>query len=402
MNRTTFFIVSFLLVTPLPLIYIRGIALKKYIVLGVINSLGPDELFTGPCKVHTGGRDYSKYPIVIYKNATIWNTHTPRNLYLWVSGLPWVNCEIPCILTWNEAISSKYTDVYFWGHKPGNRCDNHSLNFYSSMESPARFPYESVDNLRKAGYDISATIDQNSDVPLSYLSVKTIKKLKASKVYPKCKNCTVAMFVSNCRSKYRLEYAKGLMNNSITVHSFGGCLHNKEVKETTSKRKAGKSDVISHYKFTLAFENSVYKDYVSEKVYHALLAGSVPIYYGAVNIAEFVPKNSVIDARKFSGPKEMAEYIRMLDSNEEEYNKYHEWRKDFYKSIPNTMKERANVKTENMLCNLCIRAADINRMRYGLEKIPESKRWKVDTSNDPDRPGKKKKNTALFFFWLSY
>jgi len=38
------------------------------------------------------------------------------------------------------------------------------------------------------------------------------------------------------------------------------------------------------YKFCIAIENSLAMDYVTEKVYDALAAGCVPIYYGAPNI----------------------------------------------------------------------------------------------------------------------
>jgi hypothetical protein len=41
-------------------------------------------------------------------------------------------------------------------------------------------------------------------------------------------------------------------------------------------------------------ENSVDEDYVTEKVYHALMAGCIPIYLGAPNIGEFIPHESAI------------------------------------------------------------------------------------------------------------
>jgi len=46
---------------------------------------------------------------------------------------------------------------------------------------------------------------------------------------------------------------------------------------------------MAKHKFYLAFENSNTKDYVTEKVFHAWRAGTVPIYMGAENIADFAP-----------------------------------------------------------------------------------------------------------------
>lgn len=37
-----------------------------------------------------------------------------------------------------------------------------------------------------------------------------------------------------------------------------------------------KTELLSHYKFTFTFENSQEEDYVTEKVFDALVAGSVP------------------------------------------------------------------------------------------------------------------------------
>jgi glycoprotein 3-alpha-L-fucosyltransferase len=41
--------------------------------------------------------------------------------------------------------------------------------------------------------------------------------------------------------------------------------------------------------FSLAFENSQYPDYVTEKFFQMLQAGSVPVVIGAPNVGEFAP-----------------------------------------------------------------------------------------------------------------
>ena len=46
-----------------------------------------------------------------------------------------------------------------------------------------------------------------------------------------------------------------------------------------------------------AMENSLAKDYVSEKLWHAFRAGCVPIYYGAPNIIDFLPDPSEWEMR---------------------------------------------------------------------------------------------------------
>ncbi|KAG5486233.1 hypothetical protein LSCM1_07355 [Leishmania martiniquensis] len=47
--------------------------------------------------------------------------------------------------------------------------------------------------------------------------------------------------------------------------------------------------VFRKYRYALPFENSIEDDYVTEKVYNALLSGALPLYIGAMNIADYVP-----------------------------------------------------------------------------------------------------------------
>jgi hypothetical protein len=65
-------------------------------------------------------------------------------------------------------------------------------------------------------------------------------------------------------------------------------------------RLTSKKDIITKYKFTFAFENSNTNDYVTEKLFGPLEAGSVPIYQGAPNAKKFAPDDhSVIFADDF-------------------------------------------------------------------------------------------------------
>lgn len=55
------------------------------------------------------------------------------------------------------------------------------------------------------------------------------------------------------------------------------------------------------YKYYLAFENSLCRDYVTEKFYKPLLYTTVPVVYGGADYeVAGAPPNSYIDVRKFS------------------------------------------------------------------------------------------------------
>lgn len=92
---------------------------------------------------------------------------------------------------------------------------------------------------------------------------------------------------SNCDTlSERDSYISELMKY-IPVDAYGTCLNNKNLPDYLRdnyidtlnsddlKRFVGK------YKFTLAFENAVCDDYITEKLWRPLVAGSVPVYYGS-------------------------------------------------------------------------------------------------------------------------
>jgi len=82
-----------------------------------------------------------------------------------------------------------------------------------------------------------------------------------------------------------------------------------------------KIDVLPNYKFSLCYENLAdEKGYVSEKIFDCIRCGTVPIYWGASNIADFVDTDAFIDRRQFKSDKELADFI--VNIGEEEYNKY--------------------------------------------------------------------------------
>lgn len=60
--------------------------------------------------------------------------------------------------------------------------------------------------------------------------------------------------------------------------------------------------IFRSYRYVLAFENSIEDDYVTEKVYNALLSGALPLYVGAMNVDEYVPHRRVNDTDPFSAP----------------------------------------------------------------------------------------------------
>ena len=82
-----------------------------------------------------------------------------------------------------------------------------------------------------------------------------------------------------------------------------------------------------NYKFVLAFENAIDTDFVTEKFYDPLLAGSVPVYLGAPNIEDFAPgDNCFVDVRQFENPQSLAGFIQACYEDEGLYAQFFEWK----------------------------------------------------------------------------
>ena len=67
------------------------------------------------------------------------------------------------------------------------------------------------------------------------------------------------------------------------------------------------------YKFYLAFENSLCRDYVTEKFFNALLFSTVPIVYGGADYEAIgAPPNSYIDVRNFTSGTVAIRFIQTI------------------------------------------------------------------------------------------
>lgn len=73
---------------------------------------------------------------------------------------------------------------------------------------------------------------------------------------------------------------------------------------------------LSHYKFSIAMENSEGQGYVSEKILDSFMAGTIPIYYGGYTIDEFINPKSYILIKNENDMLKKIEYIKKIDNDE--------------------------------------------------------------------------------------
>lgn len=79
----------------------------------------------------------------------------------------------------------------------------------------------------------------------------------------------------------------------------------KSIRDLNFANRPGPCDdkiaTLSSFRFTLVFENCIFPGYVTEKIFDAMYAGTVPVYLGAPDIQDFVPSECFVDFRNYIG-----------------------------------------------------------------------------------------------------
>ena len=160
-----------------------------------------------------------------------------------------------------------------------------------------------------------------------------------------------SFLANNCDSmSHREDWVKGLIEDTdLRVDSLSSCFHNAEIPPGL-RNLDNKTHVLEQYLFHLAFENQRSDDYITEKMWGTLAAGTLPVYLGAPNIKSHVPPNSVIFADDYNSPKELADYLMLLTKDKALYESYHTWRSQ---PINPTFLEKYAFTDTHSTCRMC-------------------------------------------------
>jgi len=193
-----------------------------------------------------------------------------------------------------------------------------------SMESSVNYP-ALADRKFMRQFDITMGYWRDATVWTPYFNSVTAKLLRL----PPMEKTEVAPLVyfqsSPLDASGRIGYVRALMQH-MRVDSYGKVLNTRQLPESD---RGGRSKIrtIARYKFTLAFENSIASDYVTEKFFQPLIAGSVPVYLGAPNIAAYAPgEDCFINVADFDGPASLAAHLERIGGDEAEYGKLLAWK----------------------------------------------------------------------------
>ena len=121
------------------------------------------------------------------------------------------------------------------------------------------------------------------------------------------------LYTNSNRADNSREQFFDILSEYKKVDSGGGCRNN------IGYRVGDKQAWQKQYKFSIAFENSFKRGYTTEKIYQALQAHTIPIYWGNPDIGQEFNEKRFINCHKFSSFQKVADYIRELDRDDERY-----------------------------------------------------------------------------------
>ena len=254
------------------------------------------------------------------------------------------DCDVPCLSRGTMALTSyRYIEGTNW-------------KIIMSMEGPVYYPELKVDPMAWKQHQFYSTTSLQSEIPIPYFSHTDYPILDSTPV-DFTKAIRGAVFVArNCVSSNRREQLvrelKALSSSKkddrvVRIESVSSCEHNAELPAGADV--SDKQSILNKYLFALAFENQCATDYITEKLWGAFMAGTVPVYYGAPNVRDHAPPHSLILVDDFATTQALMEYLEQVASNQTLYESYHAWR---YQS-PQPFGTKFNFTHTHGTCRTC-------------------------------------------------
>ncbi|KAF8357739.1 hypothetical protein PRIPAC_92734, partial [Pristionchus pacificus] len=165
------------------------------------------------------------------------------------------------------------------------------------------------------------------------------------RIFSKKKKLGLAI-ISNCYTPSKREYylkvgtffekVSSLLQElslHVKLSLLGSCFGSHRVCSNTEQKQHCMDELLgwnaelrqSHF-FYFAFENSVCKDYITEKLFDRLQKNIVPVVLRRRILEGVIPSSAFIAADDFASPKHLAEYLIRVSNDEKLYRSYFEWR----------------------------------------------------------------------------
>ncbi|XP_022166614.1 glycoprotein 3-alpha-L-fucosyltransferase A-like isoform X2 [Myzus persicae] len=270
--------------------------------------------------------DHNNAPIksiLLYNNVNEWMVDSGQNEFISK------DCPVNrCAITTNKSKSSNIDSILFrneFSH-PGHKKTNKQIWILFVVKSA----YYTDLNVNHELINWTATYRHDSDIVTpfqrwAYYDPLITQAEQFNRNYALNKTKQVAMMVSDCNTDNEREllYARELQKY-IPVDVYSDCNELKNIESNTFLQMLDQD-----YKFYLAFENSNCIDYVTEKFFvNGLQSNVLPVVMGGrlEDYERMAPRRSYLHVDDYESPEKLAEYLRLLDADDDLYNEYFRWK----------------------------------------------------------------------------
>lgn len=219
------------------------------------------------------------------------------------------------------ALNTKWYTSLIW-----KKCENKMV--YVAFEPETVIPFHSDAGIRLMcsyfKYILTWNIEQKKEGKVFLFQVPYFYRKGGEREFGKRKllvNISGNKY-SDCKKELYSERRKVIeYYDGSTDFALYGTGWDKEKYKSYKGRIKDKFDVYSDYKFALCLENQ--RDtsgYVTEKILDCFCGGTVPVYLGAVNIADYIPQECFVNYAGFSSMEELDSFLRGM--TEKEWNGY--------------------------------------------------------------------------------
>ncbi|XP_047229483.1 alpha-(1,3)-fucosyltransferase 7-like [Girardinichthys multiradiatus] len=218
---------------------------------------------------------------------------------------------------------------------------------WMSLESPAH-----NGNLQKFAniFNMTMSYRRDADVTLPYGELLPVEPegnlMEDSHIN---KTTLVCWVVSNYMNHHKRTQVYKELIATVPVKVYG----------QWNKKPLSSADLlptISRCYFYLAFENSLAKDYITEKLWkNAYQGGAVPVVLGPP-ISDYkavAPDHSFIHVDEFASVQELGKHLQRLAEDRERYEDYFHWKKYW--------KVKVNGDWREKLCKICLRYNNLSQ-----------------------------------------
>lgn len=142
------------------------------------------------------------------------------------------------------------------------------------------------------------------------------------------------------------------------IDYYGPCNFGPSLKRTKTDLDMNKyqdrQTIMHQYMFTIIIGHSQAPDMMTDLIWDALTAGSIPVYHGAPNVLEHVPPNSTIVGGAHSSQQALAEHLNELVETRKKWKELHLWRDE--ETATSLIQEKYGFlkeKSSSSYCRMC-------------------------------------------------